>query len=46
MLTYVILPRLRILREEAHTQKAAEAAIGLGTDNGVRSHETVVEMED
>ncbi|OJI91380.1 hypothetical protein ASPFODRAFT_703262 [Aspergillus luchuensis CBS 106.47] len=40
--------RLRILREEAHTQKAAEAAVGLGTDNGVRSQETteMVIMED
>ncbi|PYH94709.1 hypothetical protein BO71DRAFT_398649 [Aspergillus ellipticus CBS 707.79] len=38
--------RVRILREEAHSQKAAEAAVGLGTDNGVRSKDAVVEMED
>lgn len=29
--------RLRLLREEPHSQKAAEAAVGLGTDNGVRT---------
>ncbi|PGH00323.1 hypothetical protein AJ79_08254 [Helicocarpus griseus UAMH5409] len=28
--------RLRILKEEPHSQKIAEAAIGLGTDNGTR----------
>ncbi|RAL09667.1 putative C2H2 finger domain protein [Aspergillus homomorphus CBS 101889] len=39
--------RLRILREEAHSQKAAEAAVGLGTDNGVRvQEETVMAMDD
>ncbi|PWY88415.1 hypothetical protein BO70DRAFT_359852 [Aspergillus heteromorphus CBS 117.55] len=38
--------RVRILREEAHSQKAAEAVIGLGTDNGVRSKDAEVEMED
>ncbi|PYH84223.1 putative C2H2 finger domain protein [Aspergillus aculeatinus CBS 121060] len=39
--------RLRIIREEAHSQKAAEAAVGLGTDNGVRAQEeTVMAMED
>lgn len=26
--------RVRTLKEEAHSQKAAEAAVGLGTDNG------------
>jgi len=26
--------RVRVLKEEAHSQKAAEAAVGLGTDNG------------
>lgn len=26
-----------MLREEPHSQKAAEAAVGLGTDNGKRS---------
>ena len=29
--------RLRALKEEPYSQKEAEAAIGLGTDNGVRS---------
>ncbi|EEH09147.1 C2H2 finger domain-containing protein [Histoplasma capsulatum var. duboisii H88] len=29
--------RLRILKEEPHSQKMAEAAIGLGTDNGTRA---------
>ncbi len=28
--------RVRVLREEAHSQKVAEAAIGLSTDNGKR----------
>ncbi|KAL5337919.1 hypothetical protein BJX70DRAFT_368032 [Aspergillus crustosus] len=32
--------RVRLLREEPHSQKLAEAAIGLTTDNGVRSQET------
>lgn len=26
--------RIRLLREEPHSQKLAEAAVGLGTDNG------------
>jgi len=26
--------RIRLLREEPHSQKIAEAAVGLGTDNG------------
>lgn len=26
--------RVRMLKEEAHSQKAADAAVGLGTDNG------------
>ena len=38
--------RLRILREEPHTQKTAEAAVGLGTDNGKRSQESELAMED
>ncbi|PGH26598.1 hypothetical protein AJ80_01727 [Polytolypa hystricis UAMH7299] len=28
--------RLRLLKEEPHSQKVAEAAVGLGTDNGKR----------
>lgn len=38
--------RVRLLREEPHTQKAAEAAVGLGIDNGKRDEGTIVEMED
>ncbi|KAL2000160.1 hypothetical protein VTN02DRAFT_3473 [Thermoascus thermophilus] len=39
--------RIRLLREEPHTQKVAEAAVGLGTDNGTRSQESaVMEMDD
>ncbi|OGM50135.1 putative C2H2 finger domain protein [Aspergillus bombycis] len=38
--------RIRLLREEPHTQKVAEAAVGLGTDKGLRSEENVVDMED
>lgn len=38
--------RLRLLKEEPHSQKLAEAAVGLGTDNGKRPEEDIVEMED
>ncbi len=31
--------RLRALRAEPYTQKEAEAAVGLRTDNGTRSNE-------
>ncbi|KAI5299240.1 hypothetical protein KEM56_003398 [Ascosphaera pollenicola] len=34
--------RLRLLKEEPHSQKLAEAAIGLTTNNGVRSANLVV----
>ncbi|PLN77325.1 C2H2 finger domain protein [Aspergillus taichungensis] len=37
--------RVKILREEPHTQKTADAAVGMRTDNGVRTQETVVDME-
>ncbi|KLJ12522.1 hypothetical protein EMPG_12438 [Blastomyces silverae] len=39
--------RVRILKEEPHSQKLAEAAIGLGTDNGTRDVQAmdVVESE-
>ncbi|MCJ1415213.1 Bud site selection protein 20 [Xylographa parallela] len=46
--------RVRMLREEPHTQKAAEAAIGLQTDNGrstgkgstfLATDETAMEVE-
>lgn len=38
--------RIRLLQEEPYNQKAAEAAVGLGTDNGSRSQEAVDRMED
>ncbi|BCR83122.1 putative C2H2 finger domain protein [Aspergillus chevalieri] len=38
--------RLRLLREDPHTQKMAEAAVGLGTDNGKRPQESEIAMED
>ncbi|KAL1989864.1 hypothetical protein VTN49DRAFT_7061 [Thermomyces lanuginosus] len=31
--------RLRLLKEEPHTQRIAEAAIGLGVDNGTRTRQ-------
>ncbi|KAI5283550.1 Bud site selection protein 20 [Ascosphaera aggregata] len=34
--------RVRLLKEEPHSQKLAEAAIGLTTNNGVRSSDIVV----
>ncbi|KAK2734799.1 Bud site selection protein 20 [Myotisia sp. PD_48] len=34
--------RIRLLREEPHSQKIAEAAVGIGVDNGTR---TVTLME-
>ncbi|EXJ94645.1 hypothetical protein A1O1_03041 [Capronia coronata CBS 617.96] len=37
--------RVRMLKEEAHSQKLAEAAVGLGTDNGLRERNTEA-MED
>jgi bud site selection protein 20 len=37
--------RLRQLREEPHTQKESEAAIGLSTDNGKHTN-TVMEIDD
>ncbi|KAL1988405.1 hypothetical protein VTN96DRAFT_10088 [Rasamsonia emersonii] len=39
--------RLRILREEPHTQRTAEAAVGLGVDNGTRGQQTAsMEMDE
>jgi len=32
--TLTVRNRIRMLKEEAHSQKLAEAAVGLGTDNG------------
>lgn len=32
----VRIRRVRVLKDEAHSQKTAEAAIGLTTDNGRR----------
>ncbi|KAJ5814659.1 Zinc finger protein bud20 [Penicillium riverlandense] len=39
--------RLRLLREEPHSQKIAEAAVGQGIiDNGKRAEDTPVAMEE
>lgn len=37
--------RVRILREETYTQKDAEAAVGLGVDNGTRSQGLASSMD-
>lgn len=37
--------RVRILKEEPHSQKTAEAVVGQGTDNGRRERTTVMEVE-
>ena len=34
MLTFFVNDRLKVLKEEPYTQKEAERAAGLGTDNG------------
>lgn len=34
------------MREEPYTQKVAEAAVGLGTDNGLRTEQTTASMEN
>lgn len=39
--------RVKLLKEEPYTQKEAEAAIGLGTDNGKKStEEEMVDVEE
>ncbi|KAI9852537.1 MAG: Bud site selection protein 20 [Thelocarpon superellum] len=38
--------RVRLLRDTPYTQKEAEAAVGLGTDNGSRSHSAPHPKED
>lgn len=40
---HVLMPRHRVrqLRDEPYTQKEAEAAVGLSTDNGKRTLATV-----
>ena len=38
-------PRLRALRLEPYTQKEAEAAVGLRTDNGTRDNVLTVTSE-
>lgn len=37
--------RVRALRDEPYTQKEAEAAVGLGTDNGKRTT-ALMEVDD
>ena len=36
---------MRSLREEPYTQKEAEAAVGLRTDNGIREMSKPMELE-
>jgi len=36
--------RIRLLREEPHTQKVAEAAVGLGTDNGRQEKSSTMDI--
>lgn len=38
--------RVRQLQEEPHSQKIAEAAVGLGVENGKKKEDDAVEMED
>lgn len=38
--------RLRSLREEPYTQKEAEAAVGLRTDNGRREASNTMELDE
>ena len=43
----MIFPRLRALRTEPpYSQKEAEAAVGLGTDNGIRYNASAVTSEE
>lgn len=44
-LEVLTLDRVRALREEPYTQKEAEAAIGLTTDNGKRTT-ALMEVDD
>ena len=39
--------RVKALQDEPYTQKEAEAAVGISTDNGScrRAHETIMNME-
>jgi bud site selection protein 20 len=38
--------RIRLLREEPHTQKIAEAAVGLRTDNGGHEESSAIELPE
>jgi bud site selection protein 20 len=40
-----LLDRVRILKDEPHTQKTAEAVVGLGVDNGKRE-QTMMDMDE
>lgn len=37
---------MRFLREEPYSQKEAEAAVGLRTDNGTRNPSIIMELEE
>jgi bud site selection protein 20 len=41
----LMLDRVRALRDEPYSQKEAEAAVGLGTDNGKRTT-ALMEVDD
>ena len=38
--------RLRLLREKPYTQKEAEAAVGLRTDNGIREKPKATDVKE
>lgn len=38
--------RVRFLREEPYSQKEAEAAVGLRTDNGTRNSSKIMKLEE
>lgn len=42
----LIAVRLRLLRDEPYSQKEAEAAVGLSTDNGIRNKEKAADVEE
>jgi hypothetical protein len=46
LLWLILLLSVRFLKEEAHTQKVAEAAVGFATDNGKRSEPAMITEEE
>lgn len=45
LLTMLLHDRLRILKEDVHTHKTAEQAVGLGVDNGKRE-QTLMDTDE